>query len=185
MPRELVYRVDSAPEFHQAVERVAEPASVESAITALTEGGARLYLANAAHSPLVLLHTVTAPAALRLMLPHLPAALHRTALAYVWQAIAATSAAYAEASEGRPEAGAGESLPSIIEQSVETNDPHAIKFAEACAREFRLNRNPIYLAAARDWAERLHRAKSWSDAERAASGIAIADFSRRSIAFNP
>lgn len=36
------------------------------------------------------------PAALRLVLPHLPEALHRTAVAYVWQKVAATTAAYAD-----------------------------------------------------------------------------------------
>ena len=73
MPRELVLRViDAQPEFTAAVDRATEPESVEDALSALTEAGARLYLADAARHPLVLLHTVTGPAALRLLLPHLP-----------------------------------------------------------------------------------------------------------------
>ncbi len=49
----------------------------------------------------------------------------------------------------------------IVERSIETGDPRATNFAEACVREFRHNRNE-YLAAAQDWAMRLHRAKAWS-----------------------
>jgi hypothetical protein len=47
----------------------------------------------------------------------------------------------------------------------------ALKFTEACLREHRLNPQPVYLAAAEDWAARLHRAKNWTAAELAAAGI--------------
>jgi hypothetical protein len=130
-----------------------------------------LYLANASRQPLVLLHTVTVSAALRLLLPHLPTGLHKTALAYVWQNVAATAAAYGD--EKPPERDDWplheESL--ITEQSIATDDPHAFKFTEACIREYRLNPQPVYLAAAEDWALRLHRARDWSDAERDAAGL--------------
>jgi hypothetical protein len=130
-----------------------------------------LYLANASRQPLVLLHTVTVSAALRLLLPHLPTGLHKTALAYVWQNVAATAAAYCD--EKPPERDDWplheESL--ITEQSIATDDPHAFKFTEACIREYRLNPQPVYLAAAEDWALRLHRARDWSDAERDAAGL--------------
>jgi hypothetical protein len=174
MPRELILHVaDSHAEFTAAVDRLAEPESVDHALSALTEAGARLYLANASRQPLVLLHTVTAPAALRLLLPHLPTALHKTALAYVWQVVAAECAAYAdERAVGRDDATPLERSV-LVEQAVETVDPHAIKFTEACLREFQLNPRPAYLAAAEDWVTRLRRSKSWSDAERAAAGIAF------------
>src|SRR5215467_12249477 len=95
MPREVYLLVMQAhgEEFSAAVDSAAEPDSVENALSSLTEAGARLYLANATRQPLVLLHTVTVSAALRLLLPHLPAELHKTALAYVWQNVAATAAA--------------------------------------------------------------------------------------------
>jgi hypothetical protein len=127
--------------------------------------------ANASSQPLVLLHTVTVPAALRLFLPHLPAGLHKTALAYVWQNVAAVAAVYAD--EKPSESGDWhtheESV--IIERSIETDDPHALKFTEACIREYRLNPQPVYRAAAEDWAARLDRAKGWSVAERDAAGM--------------
>ena len=174
MPRELVLRViDAQPEFPAAVDRATEPESVEDALSALTEAGARLYLADAARHPLVLLHTVTGPAALRLLLPHLPGALHKTALAYVWQAVAATTAVYADESAADRDEPASPPQSEIIERSIATDDPHAIKFVEACLREFRHNPRSVYLAAAHDWATRLHQARNWSDAQRVAAGIAV------------
>jgi hypothetical protein len=174
MPRELVLGViDSQVEFTASVDRAIEPESVEYALSALTEAGARLYLSDAASHPLVLLHTVTGPAALRLLLPHLPEALRKTALAYVWQAVAALTAMYTDESAADRDEPATPPQSEIVERSIETNDPHAIKFVEACSREFRLNPRQIYLAAAHDWATRLHQARNWSDSQRVAAGIAV------------
>src|SRR5215475_1024375 len=173
MPREVYLHVMQAHggEFSAAVDGAAEPESVEDALSSLTEAGARLYLANASRQPLVLLHTVTAPAALRLVLPHLPAALHRTALAYVWQNVAATAAAYGDEKPSERDNWRPQEQSVIIERSIATDDPHALKFAEACIREHRLSPQPVYLAAAADWASRLHRAMHWSRAERDAAGL--------------
>src|SRR5262245_29173115 len=173
MPREVYLRVMEAHggEFSEAVDAAAEPESVENALSSLTEAAARLYLANASRQPLVLLHTVTVPAALRLLLPHLPAELHQTALAYVWQNVAATAAAYGDERPPERDDWPLHEESAIIEQSIATDDPHALKFAEACIREYRLNPQPVYLAAAEDWASRLHRARDWSDAERDAAGL--------------
>jgi len=173
MPREVYLRVMQAhgKEFSEAVDGAAEPASIEDALSSLTEAGARLYLVNASHQPLVLLHTVTVSAALRLLLPHLPSELNKTALAYVWQNVAATAAAYADVRPPEHDDWPPQDELELIEHSVATDDPHAIKFTEACIREYRLNPQPVYLAAAADWAQRLHRATSWTAAERDAAGL--------------
>lgn len=173
MPREIYLQVmeGHAEEFSAAVDLASEPESVDGALSSLTEAGARLYLANATHQPLVLLHTVTVPAALRLLLPHLPVALQKTALAYVWQNVAATTAAYGDERPSERDDWAPQEESVIVERSIETDDPHALKFTEACIREFRLNPQPVYLAAAEDWATRLQRAKNWSAAKLAAAGI--------------
>src|SRR5262249_55970324 len=86
MPREVYLRVMHAlgGEFAGAVEGAAEPKPVDGPLSSLTGGGGRVYLATAPRHPLVFLHPVPAPAALRLLLPHLPAGLHKTALAYAW-----------------------------------------------------------------------------------------------------
>jgi hypothetical protein len=173
MPRQVYLSVMQAHgvEFSQAVDGAAEPESVEDALSSLTEAGARMYLANADHQPLVLLHTVTAPAALRMMLPHLPAELHKQALAYTWQNVAAVAAAYGDVKPRERDDWPSQEPPAIIEKSIGTEDPHALKFAEACIREHRRNPHPAYLAAAADWASRLHRATRWSPAERDAAGL--------------
>jgi hypothetical protein len=173
MPRQVYLSVMQAHgvEFSRAVDGAAEPDSVEDALSSLTAAGARIYLANADHQPLVLLHTVTAPAALRLMLPHLPAGLHKTALAYIWQNVAATAAAYGDATPTERDDWPTHEPSAIIERSIATDDPHALKFAEACIREHQRNPQPAYLAAAADWASRLHRARNWSPAERDAAGL--------------
>jgi hypothetical protein len=173
MPRELVLGVTDSPEFTTAVDRAIEPESVDDALSALTEAGARLYLSDAARHPLVLLHTVTGPAALRLLLPHLPADLHKKALAYVWQAVAAMTAVYADERAVDRNEPASPTQSEIVERSIETEDPHAIKFVEACIREFGRNPKQVYLAAAHDWATRLYQARKWSDAQRVAAGIAV------------
>src|SRR5262249_26026679 len=97
--------------------------------------------------------------------------LGNTALAYVWQNVAATAAAYADVSPPECDEWPPQEELEIIARSVATDDPHAIKFTEACMREYRLNPQPVYLAAAADWAERLHRAKGWSATERDAAGL--------------
>src|SRR5262249_47752983 len=98
MPREVYLQVMQAhgEEFSAVVDEAAEPESIEDALSSLTEGGARLYRATASRQPLVLLHTVTGAAAVRLLLRHLPTGLHKTAVAYVWQNVAATAAAYGD-----------------------------------------------------------------------------------------
>src|SRR5262245_10732780 len=173
VPREVYLRVMQAHgrEFSEAVDGAADPESVEDALSSLTEVGARLYLANASRQPLVMLHTVTVPAALRLLLPHLPAGLHKTALAYVWQNVAATAAAYGDERPPEHDSWPPQEQSAIVDRSVATDDPHALKFAEACIREHRLNPQPVYLAAAADWASRLHQARHWSASERDAAGL--------------
>src|SRR5262245_64581105 len=113
-------------EFSAAVDSAAEPDSVEDALSSFTEAGARLYLPNASRQPLVLLHTVTVSAALRLLLPHLPTGLPKAALAYVWQNVAATAAAYGDEKPPEREDWPLQEESVIIERSIATDDPHEI-----------------------------------------------------------
>lgn len=173
MPREVYLRMMQAhaEEFSEAVDGAAESESVEDALSSLTEAASRLYLANASRQPLVLLHTVTVSSALRLLLPHLPPELHKTALAYVWQNVAAMAAAYGDERPSERDDWPLLEESVVIERSIESDDPHAFKFAEACSREYHLKPQPVYLAAAEDWAARSHRAKDWSAAQRDAAGM--------------
>ena len=175
MPRQLVLQVISshAKELSEAVNAATEPDSPEGAISAITEVGARLYLANATRHPVIFIHTVTAPAALRILLPHLPTELQKVAFSRTWQTVTAWVAAYGDEIPVDYDDEALLSEAEIVERSIETGDPHAIKFAEACMREFHHNPNPVYLIAAQDWVTRLHQAKDWTVAQREAAGIDI------------
>ena len=43
----------------------------------------------------------------------------------------------------------------LIDRAIHAAGPHAIKFTEACLREYELNPKPVYLHAARDAADRI------------------------------
>jgi hypothetical protein len=158
-PPEFIRVLDTQPDFPAAVDAVAAPAAIAEGLSVLTEAGARLYLAQASQHPLIFIHAVTAPAALRRLLPHLSATMQRTAFAYVWQTVAAWTAAFgspAPITSSSPDDDVPPATESeIVGRSVETHDPHAIKLAEACLQEYRLNARPVYLRAALDWPTRL------------------------------
>ena len=124
------------------------------ALSNLTASFARVYLASAPRGNVIgFLHTVTGPAAVRLLLPHLPPDLASRAVAYAWQGAAAI---YVAMGGSRPVQDVT-SAPAddLIERAVATGDEHAIKLTEACLREHALRPDPAYLAAARDACERL------------------------------
>jgi len=76
-------------------------------------------------------------------------------LRYAWQAAAAIYSAFASAPPPATVEPQRIDWDDVIDQAVATGDEHAIKFAEACLREYRLNPRPAYIAAAKDAAERL------------------------------
>jgi hypothetical protein len=173
IPREVSLAVMTAhgEEFAAAVEAAAEPADIEVDLALLTAMGARIYLANTARQPLVMLHTVTVASALRLLLDHLPGGLRLPALAYTFQTVAASVAAYADKPPAPAEPWPLVEVGNLIARSVDSRDPHVIKFTEACVREFYINPDPVYLAAAQDWMLRLQRARNWSESKRGAAGM--------------
>ncbi|HJV61177.1 MAG TPA: hypothetical protein VJ743_09515 [Albitalea sp.] len=175
MPRKFLYELSGHVQLRGAVDRLAPVPSPASALGALSEAGARQYLANRSRHPLIFVHAVTVPAALRLLLPHLGRESGDVAFAHMWQFVAALTAAYGEDSNdvdgalGHPHL----AWHSVIEFCVETGDAHSIKFVEACSREFQLNPSPVYAAAAMDWSARVRAAGPWSAARRRAAGIVM------------
>lgn len=175
MPRKFLYEVSGNAQLLDAIDGLAPNDSVASALSALTEAGARQYLTNRSRHPLIFVHAVTVPAALRLLLPHMSRERGRIAFAYTWQFVAALTAAYGEDSDDLDGALGGSPLAwrSVIEFCVETGDAHSIKFVEACSREFHLNPSPVYAVAAMDWSTRFRAAKSWSRVQKRAAGIVM------------
>lgn len=124
----------------------------------LTEGFARVYLANAHDSltTIVFVHGVTSIAALRSIAPFLAPDALRTATRHAWQSSSALFAAFGTRPALRGEIEPPrESAASIAERAIASHDDHAIKFTEACLRENEIAPSPAYLAAASDAVTRL------------------------------
>ena len=121
-------------------------------ISDLTETFARVYLANARDTlgTIVFVHSVTSVTTLRSVLPLLGATAARAMIRYAWQASCGLYAAFGRHPEpDEPIAAPGESAAELVELAIAAGDEHAIKFTEACLREYALNASPAYLAAAR------------------------------------
>jgi hypothetical protein len=146
------------PEFATAIDLVDTSDDLSTYISELTETFAGVYLANPT-GLIAFVHAVTAPSALRLLAPHLSMADARLAARYAWQACAGIYAWY---STTPPPAAADFTPPdeapeTLIDRAVAAGGAHTIKFTEACLREYALNPQAVYLAAARDAAARVGR----------------------------
>jgi hypothetical protein len=144
-------RMREMPGWPEAVSRLAAPTDISSALSDLTAAFVQVNLAHPDQFPVPLIHGVTAPAALRLMLPHLPERLHAASFLAVWQADAALLSSFAppRASEIAAEPAPGETATlapaELAARAVEHGDEHAIKLTEACLREYALQPDERYL----------------------------------------
>ena len=143
--------------------------SVETSLflSDLTATFARVYVRQTSRpGPFIgFLHGVTAPGAIRLLVPHVGPEARRSLLRHGWQAAAglqsAMSFASSEVGEAReaaapavsaaPEKDAGD----LVERAIATGDEHAMKFTECCLRENAIQPDPAYMKAARDAVGRL------------------------------
>jgi hypothetical protein len=145
-------RLDDMPEAAGLIDLLAFGEDPLADLSALTARFAGVYLANAASPRLVfaVVHAVTGPSAVRLLAPHISTSNTRLLLRHAWEAAAAMYAVY-----GRERDFAGSEPETtdtqvLIEASVENGATHAIKFVEACLREYAVSPQPVYLAAAAD-----------------------------------
>jgi len=139
--------------FEQAVAALAAPGDLTAGLDALAIGGAGALLDNAEGADAVaLVHAVTLPLALDLVLTSVHPADRADAFAYGWQAVAAIHAVYAAGRAGpgdRPATGPDAGDPgALIEAAVASGDEHAIKLTEAVVRAHRRTGSPVLLAAA-------------------------------------
>ncbi|SNQ51794.1 conserved hypothetical protein [Frankia canadensis] len=160
--RDRLRRLDEQPGYHDALTALrAEQAQV--LLSELTAQFAGLCLVHTGSSPVPLIHAVTAPAALRLVLPYLPPELHEPSVATMWQTHAALLMVFTgdAREEGSARARAAEvGVPAhdeLIHRAVEHGDEHVLKFTEACLREHALHPDPRYLAAATAVRDRIAR----------------------------
>jgi hypothetical protein len=119
-------------------------------------GAAARVLAAREDAPIAFCHAVTAPAALRLVLPELPAGLQRASVAAGWTTVGGIVAAFAaprdpaEALPAEAEPGAAPipAPPWLAARAIEHGDEHVIKLTEAAAREHERTGDPTLLVAA-------------------------------------
>jgi Questin oxidase-like len=115
-------------------------------------GAATRVLAARADAPIAFCHAVTAPAAVRLVLPHLPESYRRPSVAASWQVVGAIVAAFAapgqDAERLAVDADAGALLADLPGRAVEHGDEHVIKLTEAAMREYARTGDVTLLVAA-------------------------------------
>ncbi|MGW9211309.1 questin oxidase family protein [Embleya sp. NPDC055664] len=147
------------PHLPDAVDALRPDPDVHSALSSLTGHAARVFLTQP-NAAIPLVHALTAPAAVRLVLPRLSSELHAPSFDAVWRLSSIIVSAYdskstrlpREATEGEPVA-PGE----LVEQAVRHGDEHVLKMTEACLREYRLRNDPAYLLAAEASRQRIPR----------------------------
>lgn len=162
-PRQAVARLRrprTMPGYERALGELA-PDRADRLLSRMTAHFAGVCGAHAVGNfPIPLVHGVTAPAAARLVLPHLPETLYEPTLAALWQAqvtllMVATADTFGEReARRRAEDADPPSWDELIGRAVEHGDEHVIKFTEACQRENALVPDARY-AWAVDAAQRL------------------------------
>ena len=151
---EVVRSIDSAT-FAPVIAYLDTSVAVDAFVSDATRTFVRQYLANAQASAIAFVHTVTAPSALRILAPHLAPSTTRSAMRYAWQACAAIYAAYGGGDSPVIEDASPLDRPDLIDRAVAARDEHAIKFTEACLREYACTPDPAFLLAADDAVRRL------------------------------
>lgn len=153
---QTMLRMREQTDFADTVNLAAPGDNISAFLSDLTQTAAHWYLSDRT-APFVFVHAVTAPSALRFIAPYLSDADARLAARYAWQACAAMYAWYMLEEPSRAPALAAEppTQDELIDRAIHAAGPHAIKFTEACLREYQLNPNPIYLHAAHTAADRI------------------------------
>lgn len=142
------------PDFAPAVDSLRPEDDADRALSRLTRAAAGSYLTDDHTTPMAFVHALTTPAAVRLVLPSLPTELHWPSVTAAVRFSAAIRSAYGTGQrEHHPEEPAQDYV-TLAERALATEDPHAIKYVEACRREDRLSPDPSYATAATDWVRR-------------------------------
>jgi hypothetical protein len=131
-----------------------DPHDARARLADLVDAAVPRYLSHGHASPVLLVHSATAPNAVLNTLPALPRELWAPSLGAVWAASAAIVSAYAPA---RPSGRADppvppegpDAPPDVLEWAVSHGDEHVIKFADTAVEVHGRTGDPDALAAAR------------------------------------
>jgi len=139
------------PGFSAALTSLAPPQGAQELLSDMTSSFAGIYVAHPEVSPVPLVHGVTAPAAIRLVLPHLPEDLHMPSAAAMWKVHLALLLAFTHDDDAQDAGGSASfdiDADDLAGRAYEHGAEHAIKLVEACVRENALRPDPRYGAAA-------------------------------------
>lgn len=153
-----VLDLENFPAFEKVINLVDPKRGEPDFLSQLTRVFADVYLRY--DGGFAFIHAVTGPSALRLLSPYLESTARRPASLYAWQAAAGIYARYARTKFEPTEGHANPTPEDLIDRAVSNGNAHAIKFTEVCLREWKLNPQPVYLAAALDSTERLRPLRS-------------------------
>jgi len=150
---DTVLQLADRPEFGPAIGLLSLEGPIGPQISRFTRVFAQVYLENA-RTPIPFVHSVTAPSAIRMLEPHIGEAASRDLLRYAWQAAAGFLAVYSN-----PDASAVVPEPALLgdlpDRAIASGDEHAIKFTEACLREYAISGDEVFVLAATDVGDRL------------------------------
>ena len=150
-----LFRLDG---FGSSLDGWGAPLGPDAALDELIAAAARV-LAARDDAPIAFCHAVTAPAAIRLVVPELPPGLQVRSVAAAWQAVGGIVAAFAAPRIGE-EAKAVDADPNTLlaelgPRAVEHGDEHVIKLAEASMREYARTGDTTLLVAADRFRQRV------------------------------
>jgi hypothetical protein len=131
-----------------ALSGVPDAAAAEARLLELVDAATLRYIGYGYGSPVLLVHTATAPNAVRHVLPVLPREMWVPSLAAVWVASAAITSGYAPAVAREDHTPPPASPHDVVEQAVAHGDEHVIKFADTAVEVYDRTGNPDALAAA-------------------------------------
>ena len=120
---------------------------------------------------MVLLHGVTGPAAVRLLIADQSLKLCQLAFAYAWQAVAAWAAAYGTGVFTAVSGPTVMSWDQLVHAAIISGDDHAIKLTEACRRVDATWPSQVFQAVAADWMRRLGDTQDWPSQKLVDCGI--------------
>ena len=140
------------PGYLQAL-RALSPLDAGQRLSEMTTTFAGVYLAHPDAPPVPLIHGVTAPAAMRIVLARLPDNQRTIAVAAMWQVHLALLLMFTRDVGAEPhslaDASGTEFLPwqELFERALVNGDEHVIKFTEVCYRENAIQPDPRFVAA--------------------------------------
>ncbi|MFV0126155.1 questin oxidase family protein [Streptomyces sp. HMX112] len=156
------YRPATPPSLNPADADTAQTdAACHATLDELISAAARVLIARpAGAAPVAFCHTITAPAAIRLVLPHLAPAHRAPSVATAWQVLGGVVASFAprpgddgqdwHTHQPAPEHG------TLLQRAHDSNDEHVIKLTEATLREHARSGDTTLLHAATVFADRMH-----------------------------